>query len=539
MIPRRRAGGGDAAQPLISDEESSGTDGSLSERSDVGNIALLFFLYLLQGIPIGLTSAIPMVLQNRGASYKQQAEFSFVYWPFSLKLLWAPIVDSCYSPRFGRRKTWLIPSQYLLGVFMWYLSFNVESWLGDAHHKDGMEHSEHSKSSHPNVPLLTFIFFCLNFLAATQDIAVDGWALTMLKRSNVGHASTCNSVGQTAGYFLGYVVFMALESAEFCNNYLRSEPSPQGIVTLSSFLYFWGMVFIATTTLVGLTKRELNTSSSIDDGVEIRSEHPNIGVRQTYKLLWDIIHLPTIKSTMLILLTSKIGFSACDAVTSLKLMDAGVPKEELAMLAVPLVPLQIVLPLIISKYTSGPRPMDLYLKAVPYRLAFGLLAAFIVWITPSLIHNGSVPSYYYILLLASYSFHQVAVYSMFVAVMAFFARVSDPAVGGTYMTLLNTLSNLGGNWPSTLALWMVDSLTWTACKLPNGSQLEGIDCSSEQEVAVCERSSGVCSTLIDGYFIETFVCTVLGVLWLFWGRPVINSLQSKDHSSWLVFSRGR
>lgn len=41
-------------------------------RGDWGNIAILFFLYLLQGIPIGLAAAIPMLLQNRGASYKQQ-----------------------------------------------------------------------------------------------------------------------------------------------------------------------------------------------------------------------------------------------------------------------------------------------------------------------------------------------------------------------------------------------------------------------------------------------------------------------------------
>jgi PAT family acetyl-CoA transporter-like MFS transporter 1 len=34
----------------------------------------------------------------------------------------------------------------------------------------------------PDIAILTFYFFCLNFLAATQDIAVDGWALTMLKR---------------------------------------------------------------------------------------------------------------------------------------------------------------------------------------------------------------------------------------------------------------------------------------------------------------------------------------------------------------------
>jgi hypothetical protein len=51
-------------------------------------------------------------------------------------------------------------------------------------------------------------------------------------RRNVGHASTCNSVGQTAGYFLGYVIFVGLESAEFCNTYLRRDPLPHGIVTL-------------------------------------------------------------------------------------------------------------------------------------------------------------------------------------------------------------------------------------------------------------------------------------------------------------------
>lgn len=41
-------------------------------RGDEKNIAILLFLYLMQGIPLGLCSAIPMLLQNRGVSYKQQ-----------------------------------------------------------------------------------------------------------------------------------------------------------------------------------------------------------------------------------------------------------------------------------------------------------------------------------------------------------------------------------------------------------------------------------------------------------------------------------
>lgn len=48
---------------------------------------------------------------------------------------------------------------------------NVDSWLGDE-----------KGTRAPNIRLLTLMFFLNNFLAATQDIAVDGWALTMLNR---------------------------------------------------------------------------------------------------------------------------------------------------------------------------------------------------------------------------------------------------------------------------------------------------------------------------------------------------------------------
>lgn len=400
MNKRKRNGDADHESLLRSSDKSlAGNDEESDLRGDRWNIAVLFFLYLLQGIPLGLSAAIPMLMQNRGTSYKEQAEFSFAYWPFSLKLLWAPIVDSWYSQRFGRRKTWLIPTQYLIGVFMLILSSFVDQWLGNT--ENGIL---------PNVPFLTALFFTLNFLAATQDIAVDGWALTMLKRCNVGHASTCNSVGQTAGYFLGYVAFIALESSEFCNSYLRTEPLPDGLVTLPGFLYFWGLVFLATTTLVAIFKHENHPrdSSSGGDADGSRTEESELDIWQTYKLLLGIMKMKPIRTLAAILLTVKVTFAACDSVTSLKLIDAGVPKDKLALLAVPLVPLQIVLPLVISKYTTGPRPMNVYLKAIPYRIVFSVIASAIVWLTPfTLTAKGEVPTYYYVLLLVNYAFYQV------------------------------------------------------------------------------------------------------------------------------------
>ena len=121
-----------------------------------------------------------------------------------------------------------------------------------------------------------------------QDIAVDGWALTMLQRHNVGYASTCNSVGQTAGYFMGYVFFMGLES--------------YGLVTLAGFLQFWAIVFVVATTLVAVLKSEnMNEENSND------SDEADLGVVDTYKLLLDIIKLRLMPVTIAMLLTAKIG----------------------------------------------------------------------------------------------------------------------------------------------------------------------------------------------------------------------------------------
>lgn len=94
-----------------------------SLNQDRGNIALLLLLYTLQGVPLGLTGSIPLILQSRNVAYKDQAMFSFAFWPFSVKLLWAPIVDALYSRKMGRRKSWLVPIQYLIGLFIIVLSW--------------------------------------------------------------------------------------------------------------------------------------------------------------------------------------------------------------------------------------------------------------------------------------------------------------------------------------------------------------------------------------------------------------------------------
>ena len=444
------------------------------DSTQIWNLTLLLVLYFLQGIPLGISAAVPMMLASKNISYSQQAMFSLVYWPFSIKLLWAPVVDVLYVNSVGRRKSWLIPVQLLLGVVLLLLgsSIDVGEW---------------------SVSYLTCCFFLVNFLAATQDIAVDGWALSLLSRELVGYASTCNSVGQTAGYFIGFMLLLALESEDFTNAYMRATPGEGGLVTLGGYMAFWGVVFIVVTLTVSLLKREDRDSSRMT-------------LSEAYSELWKILKKEVVLEYCLIVFTSKIAFAATDSISHLKLINAGVPKQNLALLAIPIAPLQIVLPWLFSKYTVGPHPMDVFVRTYPYRLMFNVVNAVLVYVT---IQAGAeFSSSYYLVLLSVSLLHQLTVVPMFVAAMAYHNVVSDPVIGGTYMTLLNTVMNISGNWPATLSLWLVDYVGVRRCE------------------------GGECETLLDGYYLLTGLGLLVGVVWVRVMGSKLVILQRKSRDLW-------
>lgn len=473
---------------------------------DKYSIILLLLLYILQGLPIGLASSVPIILQTKKIGYRQQALFSLVTWPFTIKLLWAPLVDSVYSRSFGRRKSWLVPSQYMIGLTMIFLSYLIKGLLGD-------------DSTAPSVLTLTVVFFFLHFLTATQDIAVDGWALTMLSKENVGYASTCNTVGQTAGFFLSYTLFLALQSKDFCNSYLRWEPQETGMVELPSFMYVVGVLFLVVTTMIWWVKQERRESHSEEKS----------SIWNGYRQLLGVLKLPNVQMYALAILTSKVAFAAADSVTGLKLIEAGLPAEKIALMAIPLVPVQIILPWVISHFTVGPRPLDVFMKAYLPRVIMGPLFAAIVWWTSRVGSEGVFPFYYYIVVIGVFLVQQVFAYSMFVSGMAFHAKISDPAIGGTYMTLLNTIMNMAGTWVGTLALWLTDNVSVKDCE---GVTDDSLDCDTMQELKACEAAGGHCVTYMDGYYVEMALCVCFGVVWVWWQRKRMSQLQDLRDDQW-------
>eukprot|EP01035_Chromulina_nebulosa_P038169 gene38169-51547_t len=220
-------------------------------KDDRLSIAILLVLYTLQGIPMGLCGSIPLILKEKGVSYESLSLFSLVSLPFSLKLLWAPVVDSFYFKSFGRRKSWLIPVQILTGLIMLFVgSAYIDRWVGEVPSPTGTKFA-------PDVNTLTIYFLFLYFLMSTQDIAVDGWALTMLSRINVGYGSVCNSIGQSLGIFLANQGFIALSDDEWCHKFLGMNKGHH-LISLGGFMRFWGYVFIVTTVIIWLFKDEEN-----------------------------------------------------------------------------------------------------------------------------------------------------------------------------------------------------------------------------------------------------------------------------------------
>lgn len=67
------------------------------------------------------------------------------------------------------------------------------------------------------------------------------------------------------GYFTSFTAFLALNDADFCNNYLRQAPQAEGILPLAGYLQFWGWFFAVATALIALCKHETNFQPAGED----------------------------------------------------------------------------------------------------------------------------------------------------------------------------------------------------------------------------------------------------------------------------------
>ena len=539
-------------------------------RHDLPQFYLLVALYFVQGIPVGLAfGTVPFLLKSmaKGMSFTSLGLFSMATYPYSLKILWSPVVDSCYSRRVGRRRSWIIPIQLLSGLMLWLLGHGITrgyifDGVDDAFKPGASSSTTTAKLEHLDISSLAFYFGLLVFLCATQDIAVDGWALTILSRESLSYASTAQTVGLNMGYFLSFTVFLALNSPDFANKYVRSAPLPYGLVSLGGYLRFAGCVYVLVTIYVWFCvgehpgspkgrgvlptvqrKLEETARQYNDDEEGTDDDEKTRSIAYIYACFWRVLKLRPVQTLVCVHLVSKFAFQCNEAATNLKLLEKGFKREDLAVSVLIDVPFEIVFGYYVAKWSSGTGTgtgssssssssgvLAPWVYGYLGRLAAAALGSFAVWLFPE---DGQVTPLYFSLIVVQHLLGSFMSTVQFVGISAFHTRVADPLLGGTYMTLLNTVSNLGGTWPRLPVMWLINRFTVYRCQV-TGQEVRG-------SPELCGSDSDSDATLIqDGYYVANGLCVVVGIAVYLWVvRPYSRTLQQLPVAAWRVRTEKR
>src|ERR1700755_784163 len=82
-------------------------------------VLIVMFLGFSSGLPLALSGSTLLVwMTEAGVNLGTIGLFALVGTPYTIKFLWAPLIDALDGPllsqRFGRRRGWLLLSQFLL-----------------------------------------------------------------------------------------------------------------------------------------------------------------------------------------------------------------------------------------------------------------------------------------------------------------------------------------------------------------------------------------------------------------------------------------
>jgi len=149
------------------------------------SIAVVTFLGFSSGIPLALTSGtLQAWMAVTGVDLRTIGIFALVGLPYTLKFLWSPFMDRFVPPWLGRRRGWIIITQFSLILGISAMAFS-------------------SPQQAPSV--LAALALLVAFTSASQDIVIDAYRTDVLHEQERG-------VG-AAVFVMGYRIAMLVSGA--------------------------------------------------------------------------------------------------------------------------------------------------------------------------------------------------------------------------------------------------------------------------------------------------------------------------------------
>lgn len=250
-----------------------------------GKLLVLVALYLVQGMPFGFqATALPIYLRQQGISVTAIGFLGVLSLPWLLKALWAPLVDRYGSERLGRRKSWILPLQAAQALVC----------VGAG-----------SVALPGALPWLLGLVFAMNLLAATQDIAVDGWAVDTLREHELGLGNAVQVVGYKLGMLTG-----------------------GGLLVWASGSIGWSGLFL---TMAAVNLLVLGVAVVAREPTRATSSGPKSELGHVLRDLVSALRVPGTGWLLLFVATYKLGESMSDVLYKPFLIDAGVAPERIGL----------------------------------------------------------------------------------------------------------------------------------------------------------------------------------------------------------------
>jgi PAT family beta-lactamase induction signal transducer AmpG len=253
-----------------------------ADRAAAGKAVRLAWIGVLafgSGLPFGLFHRfVPIWLRQEGVGVEAIGALSLLAWPWTGKVLWAPVVD-----RFGRRKVWIAGSLVVAA-----LGVAGMSWWGGG-----------------SLRLVWLLLGLVIVASATQDIAVDAYTIGLIRRGEEGPANgarvTLYRVAMVAG---------------------------GGAVALASIIAWDAVLLVVALVLAVWAGLALLAPRAGGDA-------PAPGWAEMLRGLAHWIDAPGVVPLTALVLVYKLPDSALGPMTRTFWQDAGLPEEAMGAFAVP------------------------------------------------------------------------------------------------------------------------------------------------------------------------------------------------------------
>lgn len=147
-----------------------------------GRMLMAFAMGFSCGLPLLLTGSVLQAwMRETGVDLSVIGLFALVGLPYTLKFLWAPVLDRFTPPLFGRRRGWLLLAQVALMISLFGFSLTNPA---------------------ENPWLLAFVAMLVTFFSASQDIVVDAFRREDLADRELGLGASMYVNGYRMGMLL-------------------------------------------------------------------------------------------------------------------------------------------------------------------------------------------------------------------------------------------------------------------------------------------------------------------------------------------------